>query len=186
VPRPPAPSTSAAAIRKVDFANMTYPADACILGGFLDPPPGGFPVRDGMYRSTDEAWTIYIKPEAILYGDLTGDGRDDAVVTVGCSGAVGSSTRLIPWVYASDAAAPGQVRRLPFTELPESALAQTGIPGAYTRIAEPKVADGVLTIDWMVWSEPVAPTKIVTTHQRWDGTAWQTARPTTVRDTPAG
>jgi hypothetical protein len=106
---------------------------------------------------------------------------------VGCGGAVGSSNRIIPWVYASDPAAPGTVRRLPFTALPDSALAQTGLPGAYTRIAKPTVADGVLTIDWMVWDEPIEPTKIVTTHQRWDGTAWQTANPTTVRDhTPVG
>jgi hypothetical protein len=185
--RPATPTTAPAAdIRKIDFANMTYPADMCVLGGYLDPPAGGFPVRDGGFVGPD-GWSVNVHRDGVLYGDLTADGREDAVVSVNCGGAVGSSNRIIPWVYASDPTAPGSIRRLPFTALPDSALALTGIPDAYTRIATPTVADGVLTIDWVVEDQPFEPTKTVTTHQRWDGTAWQTASPTTVRDpAPAG
>jgi hypothetical protein len=189
--RPPASTTAPPAlpdIRTVDFRNMTYPADTCMMGGLGDPPATSFTVRDGLWRGTASDG-VYIADQPI-YGDVNGDGHDEAVVPITCSTGVGSSNRIHPWVYTPDAAAATNVRRLAFPALTEAVIAQVGLPpDAYTRIGHASIANGTLTIDWNVWLPDdiaMAPSKRVRTHQRWTGTAWQTTTPPTVSDNVVG
>ena len=72
-----------AAVRSIDFHNFSYPFDA---------PAGREPfrklgatvvVRDGVAyagKSGDSLSYLYFKVAEVLYGDLTGDGRDEAAV----------------------------------------------------------------------------------------------------------
>jgi hypothetical protein len=179
-PRPAGPD-----IRTVDFKNRTYPADTCAMGTY-EAPAEGYPLRDGVWNgATFDLVSIEQDP---VYGDVTGDGREDAVVTILCSTGVGSSNRRHPWVYTPDATAPGGIRRLTLPRLTEGEVAQVGLPpDSYTRGGGASIANGVLTIEWTTWTpEDTAmwPSKFVTTHQRWNGTAWQTTSPPTVRDNP--
>jgi hypothetical protein len=75
----------ASSIRDVDFRNFTfnwYP-------GWADTPPGGRRVklRDGEMNTAfaygKEPRKFFLIDEPIKYGDLTGDGREEAVVVLG-------------------------------------------------------------------------------------------------------
>jgi hypothetical protein len=68
-------------IRQVDFRNFTYAAQ-CAEETDLD---DGIPVRDGKYvrESADGNFSFGIF--SISYGDLTGDGRDEAAIAASCN-----------------------------------------------------------------------------------------------------
>jgi hypothetical protein len=173
-------------VHAVDFRNMTYPADTCVLGGIAEPPAAGYPVHNG--RWDGQAGEYIALERDVTYGDVTGDGQDEAVVTIACSTGIGTSTRTHPWVYTADAAAARTVRRLAFPTLTEAVLAQVGLPAeSYTRGGPVSVANGALTIDWAVWtpSDPLNfPSRRVITQQRWSGSEWQaTGRPSTHENT---
>ena len=90
-------AVSAAGIRTVDFNNFTYPAD--LLNG--SGARGTLTLRNGTFAFEDKA--NYVKVECghrkVVYGDLTGDGQDEAVVTLWCStGGTGFFTEA--YVYA--------------------------------------------------------------------------------------
>jgi hypothetical protein len=69
------------AIRQVDFMNRTYRgAEATVQ------------VRNGRWESAED--NSYVNVDRVIYGDLTGDGREEAVVTIGESeGGSGYFTR---------------------------------------------------------------------------------------------
>jgi hypothetical protein len=173
-----APSTPVPDIHAVDFRNFTYAADSCPTGGYPDPPASGIPVRDGRF----DTGTNYVDVNPVVYGDLTGDGHDEAVVPLTCSTGVGSGTITHPWAFTPDPTATTKVRRLPYPELTAAQLDQLGLHGYYPKGAVPTIASGTLNIDWYAIYDAGTPPKIVTTHQTWTGTAWRTTAPTTVAD----
>jgi hypothetical protein len=142
----------------------------------------GIPVKGGRFQQASS----YVAIESpTIYAELTGDGHDDAVVTITCSTGVSSGTRAHPWVYAADPTAPGGVRRLPFTALTAADLDRAGLAGSSFRGATATVSGGVLNLAWPVTlpGQPLSSAaKLVTTHQRWAGAAWQEAAPATVED----
>jgi hypothetical protein len=185
---PPASHPSPALdIRRVDFANMALPADACAMGGVYPVPATGYPLHDGLFQF--DGGGVEVNADAIVYGDLTGDGHDEAVVPVVCSTGVGSSTRAHPWVYTPDPNGPGGVRRLPLPALTDATMRQVGLPDdSYTRGPGPiTITADTLTLGWMVWrpdAEPVTAGQVLTTRQHWTGTTWQTTNPPTLTDDP--
>jgi hypothetical protein len=184
----PAPAGTKPDIHRVDFRNFTYPANTCAIAGFPPAPDGdGYPLRDARWNGQGNEYVAVERD--VVYGDVTGDGRDDAVVTVTCSSGVGSGTNTHPWVFTPDASAPAGARQLAFPGLTDPTLRQLGLAGAHTRGGVAEVGDGVLTITWGVFTPddlPIAPSKLVTTRQRWDGGAWHDATAPTVRDRPPG
>lgn len=79
-------------IRAVDFQNFTY-HPYC-----LDQRPHNFPVRDGKYeykRGDNQFYFVAAKPE---YGDVNGDGQDEAIIMTGCNTG-GSGTFSEGFIY---------------------------------------------------------------------------------------
>ena len=76
-------ASDANAIRQVDFMNRTYRgAEATVQ------------VRNGRWQSAQEGDNSFVNVDRVIYGDLTGDGREEAVVTLGESeGGSGYFTR---------------------------------------------------------------------------------------------
>ncbi len=68
-------------IHAVDFRNFTYPAQ-CAQGTEL---AAGVPVRDGEYARAQGEEPFYFSVFAVSFGDLTGDGRDEAAVAASCN-----------------------------------------------------------------------------------------------------
>ncbi|QLQ26105.1 MAG: M23 family metallopeptidase [Dechloromonas sp.] len=81
-------------IRNIDFRNFTYD-----LAPWCGKEFGKTRVRikDGGYGSQTDWWFgIWEMPgyASIIYGDLTGDGRDEAIVTTSCGGCMPPKNRL--------------------------------------------------------------------------------------------
>jgi hypothetical protein len=87
-------------IRQVDFQNFTYTA-LCGAEKEIDAVPvkatdgtiKNARLVDGIYQAIDENLPMYFDVEKPLYGDLTGDGKEEAVIRAQCSnGGTGQPT----------------------------------------------------------------------------------------------
>jgi hypothetical protein len=73
-------------IRDVDFRNQTFPFTAHTFADL----PRRVPVRNGLYHSPHQEPSLsytYFKVAEVVFGDLTGNGRDEAAVLVIYGGA---------------------------------------------------------------------------------------------------
>lgn len=87
---------AAGTIADVDFANFTYAPDTC--GDDTERSP--FVVKDGS-ASSESGTNLAVLVDQVVYGDVTDDGDDDAVVLVTCN-AGGNASWVIPLVYTVD------------------------------------------------------------------------------------
>jgi hypothetical protein len=191
--RPPASTTTSIApidLHGVDFANMAYPADSCTMLPTENGrrAVGEYTVHDGRFDGGATGKSVDIGD--IRYGDVNGDGRDEAVVHLACHTGPGSARRIHPWVYTADTADITGIRRLAFSRPTDEELAVAGLrAGGVARTGTGTVVDGVLVVEWQVMAAPAAAGAAatpwaVTTHQRWNGRDWETTVPATGR--PSG
>jgi hypothetical protein len=99
----PAGATEADAIRSVAFGDVAQPGSACSQGLRFTPPPS-IAVSGGASQVLDLAHLtqLTVDPE-VSYGDLDGDGHDEAVVHVTCSyGANGTEDSVHVWSLDGD------------------------------------------------------------------------------------
>lgn len=103
------------AIRRVDFRNFTYP-DACV---------GEAHVVDGQFSEEIEGspFRWWFSVAGVVYGDLTGDGEEEAVVLTLCNGG-GSGVYSSGTVYTMREGKP-----VPIVDLPVGDRADGGIEG---------------------------------------------------------
>lgn len=75
-------------IRKVDFLNFTYQSSLCSQDYGKEGIGKTVRVRDGEFKSKNVYFAV--TGDQIIYADVTGDGREDAIVPIDC-GAVGAN-----------------------------------------------------------------------------------------------
>jgi len=156
------PANAPSEIRKVDFLNFTYDSDHC-----WDGIGSTVTVRNGNFQTADQDMQSYfgLIDNKIIYGDLTGDGREEAAVPVGCglTCCTGSVTERI-FVYAVTDGKPYLLARLPIEWRQDSD--EQGL----TRNAPIKIFRGVLSIDRFAGNARCCPKFIVATNYKWNGT----------------
>lgn len=81
-------------IRKIDFANFTYPAEPVYGGGLKT-----FTLRSRKYEGAPDFDPVYLTH--LVYGDVTDDGKEEALVTLGIS-VRGSATPFVNYIYTED------------------------------------------------------------------------------------
>jgi len=98
VARPTPGSNPETDIRKVDFQNFTYHSSLCSqeygrkgIGKIVT-------VRNGEFKNK----TVYfaVNTDGIIYADVTGDGREDAVVPVDCGATGANFSRAEVYIYS--------------------------------------------------------------------------------------
>jgi hypothetical protein len=94
-------------IRQVDFKNFSYPLSSHLLGHtrlqWLDPAPGG-PIKKPPVRlvnGMDAAGSPGFALQSVDYADLTGNGREDAVVVLRYDSGATQNTHYV-YIYALD------------------------------------------------------------------------------------
>src|ERR1700733_12102200 len=70
-------------IHKIDFRNFTYRPSCTNLSG--EGQAKAVKVTNGTYSRPDPTDSLEFKIQGVVYGDLTGSGRDDAVVLTVCN-----------------------------------------------------------------------------------------------------
>src|SRR5262245_5596557 len=90
---------SKAGIREVDFKNRTFPFTADTFADL----PRRIRVRNGLYHSPHQEPGMtytYFKVAEVVFGDLTGDGRDEAAVVAIYGGATSDTYKTNVYLYA--------------------------------------------------------------------------------------
>lgn len=156
--RPAAPA--ATDIRAVDFENFDYASAYCAreygkLGRTVR-------VRDGEHKSGDAYFTV--ESDDLKYGDVTGDGRDDAVVTAAC-GSVGANYNNVEiYVYTIRGGRAALLAEISDRELERDY--RRFYPKTETYWGHPldgvKVADGKISIDVLADGPHAAPQYVAT------------------------
>lgn len=90
------PTSDPVDIRKIDFQNFEYPLFACVLGDKPDySEVEKVTTQNGVYDKEEEDDIVHFKVLEIAYGDIDGDGKEEALVPTGCnmggSGSFGST-----------------------------------------------------------------------------------------------
>lgn len=91
-------------IRSIDFQNFTYRAKCPYEITSIR-------VRGGVFERKQEMDEVYFKVMQVVYGDLTGDGRDEAIVTSFCS-TQGTGRLTEGYVYTMRRGQPVQIASL--------------------------------------------------------------------------
>jgi hypothetical protein len=165
----------AAGVRQFDWNNTTYPSDSC----GTDIVPAGSRTEDYIVRDGDTGVTdLHPIPELSVssptFGDLTGDGSDEAVVHFRCETG-GTLKWSTAWLYTSDAASPGGIRRLAQVDPLKDVLNPDGTRAIDGRNLDTvTIASGRLTTTWTVYADTdpnCCPSQLATVHQRWNGSA---------------
>ena len=90
-------SPTPASIRSVDFLNYSYQGSVCSEDAGL---PKTIKVTNGKFKDSGSNFFEVVKEE-IVYGDVNGDGNDDAVVLIRCGSAAGTLRAFEVHAYAS-------------------------------------------------------------------------------------
>lgn len=82
-------------IRRIDFRNFTYRSSVCseVFG-----IPKTVRVRRGKFQNNDFYYRVVANN--ILYGDVTADGHEEAIVHIGCGGFAGNFSDSEVFIYA--------------------------------------------------------------------------------------
>lgn len=145
-------------IADVDFADFTYAPDSC--GDDTERQP--FEATDGT-ASTPSGATLSVLVDGIAYGDVTGDGEDEAVVLVTCN-AGGNASWTVPLVYGIGQG--GGVERLGILDAPDR---------DDRAVQSASISDGQIVTDEVVFlpDDPrCCPSATGATIWEWDGTAF--------------
>jgi hypothetical protein len=85
----PATTKAAAGIRSIDFLNYSYQGSACGEDAGL---PKTVKIRNGKFMDREKNFFTVAKAE-IVYGDVNGDGAEDAVLLIRCGSGASSTFR---------------------------------------------------------------------------------------------
>ncbi|MDQ1638476.1 MAG: hypothetical protein QOF62_1815 [Pyrinomonadaceae bacterium] len=86
-------------IRAIDFSNFTYPwlRD-------LGKPTESFTLRGGKYEATND--NVPMQMFSVVYGDVTGDGQEEALVALDVIVEGGSAAPNVIYIYATEGTKP--------------------------------------------------------------------------------
>jgi hypothetical protein len=133
------------AIRSVDFGNVAQPGEAC-SNGLRFAPPGQIPVKGGHSQVLDLArlTQLVVDPD-VAYGDVNGDGVEEAIVHVTCTyGANGPEDSVDVWSLDGDD--PVQVAGL---DAPSSAL-ESDLPPTVDSVG---TSHGRVVVTWAAYAD---------------------------------
>jgi TonB family protein len=156
-------------IRHVDFRNFTYAtsiSDRKCYG-----LPATIQVRNGEFKAGQGDQEAYFSVGGIRYGDLTGDGREEAVVNTGCGMSTGNAWTDDFYAYA---VRNGQVENLGSfgSDEMERDYLRYYPNGGLWRVDSFKVTSGKLIIECYADGSHAAPQYMATLEYRWNGQAF--------------
>jgi hypothetical protein len=137
-------SPTPADIRSVDFLNYSYQASVCSEDTGL---PKTVKVSNGKFKDSDNNF-FEVAKEEIAYGDVNGDGSEDAVVLIRCGSAAGTLRAFEVHAYSSQNGQANLLARLDSTTVesdykksyPDGTLHYAGNNG-------PKIVNGHVIVE---------------------------------------
>jgi hypothetical protein len=156
-------------IRQVDFLNLDYRSSLCAKEFGKQGIGRTVRVREGEFKSRNVYFAV--EGERILYGDLTGDGREEAVVPVSC-GAVGANFDLSEVsIFAVEKGRPVLVAQISDKEMERDYRRSYPETETYwgTTGEDLKVREGQLAIEVLADGPHASPRYVVTLDYKLSG-----------------
>lgn len=156
----PASTKAVVGIRGVDFLNYSYRGSACGEDAGL---PETVKVRNGRFTDRDKNFFTVSRKE-IVYGDVNGDGTEDAVLMIRCGTAASSTFR--PFEVHAYAFQDGQAKLLARLDNPgiESDYKTTNPDGMLMYPGEngPKILNGHVMVEALTDGSMAGPENVAT------------------------
>jgi hypothetical protein len=156
-------------IRKVDFLNSTYQSSLCSqeygkkgIGKAVD-------VRNGEFKNKDVYFAV--ADNKIVYADVTGDGREDAIVPIDCGAITANFALSEIYVYTIQNGRATLLAELSDKDMERDYRRHYPDAESYWGVDENglKVKEGNLEIDVLADGSHAAPKYIVTLEYRLSG-----------------
>ena len=169
-------SNTTSGIRKVDFLNYSYQPSVCSEDVGV---PKTVKVRKGKFKDGDNNFFNIAKKE-IAYGDVNGDGSEDAVVLIRCGSSAGTLRAFEIYAYSFQNGKANLLARLDSTAV-ESDYQKTFPDGTVFFPGEnaPKIVNGHLLVEALTDGSFASPENVATfDYQLSDGRFVLSGKPT--------
>jgi hypothetical protein len=146
-------------IRSVDFLNYSYQGSVCSEDSGL---PKTVKVSNGKFKDSDNNFFDIVKEE-IVYGDVNGDGSEDAVVLIRCGSAAGTLRAFEVHAYSSQNGQANLLARLDSTGV-ESDYQKSYPKGMLHYAGEngPKIVNGHVIVEALTDGSFAGPENVAT------------------------
>ena len=145
------------------------------------PPAGGFTLTNGEITNGTPAsadfYSVTLHAD-IAYGDLTGDGNDEAAIVLDCN--AGTRPIVFGWIYTLGASGPAALSAVTFA----GTVQATTTSGA--QLLDVRIEASRVVSRWAVYANGDAaccPSSQATFRSRWDGRTLVSDGPPTVSGT---
>jgi hypothetical protein len=162
-------SATVADIRKVDFLNLTYPSSLCSKEYGRQGIGKTVRVRNGEFKNKNVYFSV--ADNKIIYADVTGDGREDAVVPVDCGAITANFALSEVYVYTIKNGHAALLAEISDKDLERDYRRSYPDAESYWGINEDglKVKDGNLEVDVLADGPHASPKYVVTLGYRLSG-----------------
>jgi hypothetical protein len=152
-------SNTTSDIRSIDFLNYSYQGSVCSEDAGL---PKTVKVRNGKFKDRDSNFFDVVKEE-IAYGDVNGDGSEDAVVLIRCGSAAGTLRAFEVHAYSFQNGQAKLLARLDSTGV-ESDYQKTYADGVVFYAGEngPKIVKGHVLVEALTDGSFAGPENVAT------------------------
>jgi hypothetical protein len=159
-------SNTASGIRSIDFLNYSYQGSVCSEDAGL---PKTVKVRNGKFKDRDSNFFDIAKGE-IVYGDVNGDGSEDAVVLIRCGSAAGTLRAFEVHAYSFQNGQAKLLARLDSTGV-ESDYQKSYADGTLFYAGEngPKIVNGHVIVEALTDGSFAGPENVATFDYQWSG-----------------
>ena|SRR6185436_3439918 len=172
-------------IRQVDFLNFTYPSSLCSQEFGKKGIGKTVRVREGEFKKNNVYFAV--EEGKVVYGDVTGDGREDAVVPISCGAAMANFSLSEVYVYTIKEGHPAFLAEISDKDMERDYRRYYPDTESYWGVTGdgPSVKDGTLKIEVFADGPHASPQYIVTLEYRLSGESLQLIGKPQRRNSPA-
>lgn len=159
-------SNTTIGIRSIDFLNYSYQGSVCSEDAGL---PKTVKVRNGKFKDRDSNF-FEVAKEELVYGDVDGDGSEDAVVLIRCGSAAGTLRAFEVHAYSFQNGQARLLARLDSTGV-ESDYQKTYTGGTLFFAGEngPKIINGHVIVEALTDGSFAGPENVATFNYQLSG-----------------
>lgn len=149
-------------IRKVDFLNFTYPSSLCSVEFGRQGIGKTVRVRGGEFKNKSVYFAVV--EDKVIYGDVTGDGREEAIVPVDCGAVTANFSRSEIYIYTINDGHPTLVAEISDKDMEQDYRRSYPKAESYWGLTGEgfKINNGHLEIEVLADGSHAAPQYIVT------------------------
>ena len=160
-------------IRKVDFLNFTYPSSLCSVEFGKQGIGKTVLVRKGEFKNKNVYFSVL--EDKVIYGDVTGDAREEAIVPIDCGAITANFSRSEVYIYTIKDGRPTLVAELSDKSMEQDYRRYYPATETYWGVTGEglKISNGNLEIEVLADGSHAAPQYIVTLQYRLNGESFR-------------